>query len=123
MVEISELTIKQEIHNILIQANKMGKRVTREQIRGLILSRYGIDIPDRLFRVLYVDMIYSGYPVGSSATNGYFIIDSQDKFDEAVNDMRAKIFSMFKRIKQLQLNVENKLGSKIQLELELKGNE
>lgn len=119
MVEISEVTIKQEIYNILMQSNKMGKRITREQIRSLILSRYGIDIPDRLFRVLYVDMIYDGYPVGSSATNGYFIIDSQEKYDEATNELKSKLISLNNRIKKLAVNVENKFGTHIQLELEI----
>ena len=119
MAEITDVKIKEEIYSILQQARDMNKRVSREQVRKLIVERFDLPINDRTFRDIYTDMVMDGYPVGSSSTNGYFIVDSQDKYNESVNDIKSKIFSMFKRIKQLQQNVEGTFGNNIQLILEL----
>ena len=115
------LKVKNETFSILQNMQQFGKRVSREQVRGMLLSRLGIDIPDREFRNIFKDMIFDGFPVGSSAVNGYFIVDSQKKFDESVNELRSKIFAMYRRIKRLAINVENKFGTHVQLELELSG--
>ena len=118
-MEITDSKVKQEIYSILHQAKEQNKKLSREQIRQMINSLYNIHLPDREFRLIYVDMIYDGYPVGSSAKNGYFIIDSQDKYNEATSELKSKLISLNNRIKQLATNVENKFGTHIQLELEI----
>jgi len=72
---------------------------------------------DSSLRSLVRELKEEGYPIGSSVDRGYFIIRTQEDFDEAIKTYKSKIMGMFDMIKKIKKAVEEK--NKVQLELSL----
>ena len=75
-------------------------------------------ISDRVFRALIASMIAEGYPIGSSPDSGYFVVNTQSRFDEATSSLKAKIGGLARRVHNLKKSAEGRFGITIQTEFE-----
>lgn len=83
------------------------------------LYYYGIDISDRELRHLIKEMIESdSYPIGSHYSIGYFLCNTQERYDMATEPLKAAARSKLYRCARLKNNVEKLFNKDIQLEMD-----
>lgn len=113
MEAVTDKDIKDKIFSILIE--NQDKNI----YRGQILLQLPVAISDRELRLIFREMVFDGYPVGSDAHNGYYVVDTQDKFERCIADYKAKMISINQRLNQLRLNIKDKFNVTVQYELGL----
>ena len=52
------------------------------------------------------------YPIGSTPQDGYFLIDTKEEFDEAVNNLMQRILGLERRIEGLRDGWQRRLNSR-----------
>jgi hypothetical protein len=112
---MTEKEIKEAIFTRLLAFGKQNRGEVRAHINNMLDQ--ALPLTDREFRAIITEMISEGYPVGSSPVSGYFIVNSQELFDEATASLKAKIGGLARRIQNLKQATEHRFNINIQLEL------
>jgi len=70
------------------------------------------EIDDRSLRAIVTELKHEGLAVGSS-NRGYFMINNEGDYAEAIKSYEKKIYGMFAEIKQTRKNAEERIGRKL----------
>ena len=113
------MTIKEHVWDILLEAKEDKKIIYRKQILNQVNGMFTEKITDDQLRDTVREMVSEGYPIGTDPINGYYVIDSQQKFDRATESLRAKMIGLAERIKNLKRAVKDKFNIDVQLEFDI----
>lgn len=108
-----------EIKELIFSRLLLFNNQVRKDLRGAVNEKLDemCSISDRKFRLMIVEMIEDGFPIGTSPDSGYFLVNSQERFDEATASLKAKIGGLARRIQNLKKATEDRFNIHIQLEL------
>jgi len=85
--------------------------VPRKELVGLISG-----IPERAVRKCIEELRDEGSPIGSSPKRGYFLIRTEEDWDEAVREFGARAKACFRHYIQLKKWGENEFSRQITLD-------
>lgn len=72
--------------------------------RADLLKRFDHIFSDRSLRIFIELMVDNGYLIGTSSVRGYFLISSEEDYNEAMHQLKSQATSLFKRANQLHKN-------------------
>ena len=110
------MKIQEHIWGTLDIAKHFNQTIYRKQILDKInRAEPELNLTDDQLRQIVREMVEQGYPIGTDPVNGYYIIDTQERFDRATESLRLKIIGLATRIKNLKRAIKDRFDVNVQL--------